>query len=310
MAEVNLEKNYVSAVVYLGDEQGCAEPFLTALCEALAGRFATWELVFVNDLSTDGTAGEVREFIEKMDSPPPVTMVNMSVKQGLELGMNAGLDMAVGDFVWEFDTMKMPYPPEMILQAYDACIAGSDIVTVSPSKNRNLTAGLFYKLFNASSRSKYKLRTDVFRLLSRRAINRVHSISATMPYRKAAYAASGMKMENLVFEGKAASLPEQLRLSRAVDSLALYTDIAYRASAGISIVMLVLFVAAVVYTIVVNFIPSLQVAPGWTTTMLMLSGGFFGVFLILAIVLKYLALLVEMTFRKQAYLVESIEKLK
>lgn len=43
--------------------------------------------------------------------------------------------------------------------------------------------------------------------------------------------------------------------------------------------------------------------------MLVLTLGFFGVFLILAIVLKYLSLLVDLVFRHQKYLVESVEKL-
>ena len=52
-----------------------------------------------------------------------------------------------------------------------------------------------------------------------------------------------------------------------------------------------------------------QPIEGWTTTMLVLTLGFFGVFLILAIVLKYLSLLVDLVFRHQKYLVESVEKL-
>lgn len=309
-AAMNKEKNYVSAVVYLGDEKGCAEPFLTMLCGKLSSRFEHYELVFVNDCSRDGTVDEVRRLVEAMEDAPPVTIVNLSLKQGLELAMNAGLDMAVGDFVWEFDCMKTPYPEEMILQAYDTCLEGSDIVAVSPKKNRNLTASVFYRLFNGASRSKYRLRTDVFRLLSRRAINRVHSVSATMPYRKAAYAASGLKMTSLIFDAPAGHVPEHMRASRAVDALALYTNIASRVSIGIAVFMLALMVAAVVYTIVIQFGLVGEIAPGWTTTMLMLSGGFFGVFLILAAVLKYLGLLVELTFRKQSYLVESVEKIQ
>ena len=44
--------------------------------------------------------------------------------------------------------------------------------------------------------------------------------------------------------------------------------------------------------------------------MLLLSGGFFGVFLVLTIVVKYLSLLVGLVFRRQKYLVESVEKLQ
>lgn len=302
------EKNFVSAVIYLGNEKECAAPFLAMLTQKLSARFENYELVFVEDSCRDGTEQAVKEFLQTLPEVPPVTMIHMSLKQGLELAMNAGLDMAIGDFVYEFDTMKTPYPADLIDTAYNTCLAGSDIVSVSPSRNRNLSSALFYKMFNASSNSKYQLHTDVFRLLSRRAINRVNSLSSTRPYRKAAYAASGLKMETLPFEGVAEPQKEELRFSRAVDSLALYTGVGYRVSLVISGLMLFLMLAAMVYIVAYN-ISGVELVQGWTTTMLLLTGGFFGIFLILALVLKYLSLLVDLIFKKQRYLVESVEKI-
>ncbi len=302
------EKNYISAVVYLGEERMAARPFLEMLTGRLSQRFSQYELVFVNDSSRDGTAAAVAEFVAEMEAAPPVTMVNLSLKQGLELAMNAGLDIAVGDYLYEFDSMQMPYPPEMVDEAYDACVAGSDIVNVSPRGNRGAASSMFYRLFNRTSGSAYPLRTDAFRLVSRRAFNRVQAMATSVPYRKASYAASGMRMETLVYEGQAAATGEQLRFSRAVNSLILYTDVASRASFVIAAAMLLLMVASLVYVLVVVLGGQNPVA-GWTTLMLLLTGGFFGVFLILAIVLKHLALVIEMLFRRQQYLVESIEKL-
>lgn len=303
------EKNFISAVVYVGDEKKHAVPFLKMLTQKLSARFQNYELVFVDDLSCDGTVDEIRKFLQKMEDAPPVTMIHMSLKQGLEPAMNAGLDMAVGDFVYEFDTMEMPWPKDMLYKVYDTCLEGNDIVTVSPAKNRSVWASLFYKVFNSSSKSKYPLHTDVFRILSRRAINRVHSISASMPYRKAAYASSGLKIASLKYDGKAGGAGEHLKFTRALDSLTLYTELGGRVSMFIAVFMLVLMIASLVYTLVVAFGGAVQPVPGWITTMLLLTGGFFGVFLILALVLKFLSLLVEMVFRKQTYLIESVEKI-
>lgn len=305
---IEKEKNYISAVVYMGNDSGKTVPFLQEVTACLSARFLYYELVFVNDASRDGTEKEVREFLESMEEKPAVTMIHMSLQQGRELAMNAGLDMAIGDFVYEFDSMEMPYPVELIEKAYDTCLAGSDIVMVSPSKNRNLMSSLFYKTFNSTANSRYKLHTETFRLLSRRAINRVHSISPTMPYRKAAYAASGLKMETLFFDGSGGKIKENLRFASATDSLVLYTNIGYKVSLGISLFMLALMVAAIVYTLA-YYLSGQHPAAGWTTTMLILTGGFTGVFLILSMVLKYLSLLVDLVFKQQKYLVESVEKI-
>ena len=43
--------------------------------------------------------------------------------------------------------------------------------------------------------------------------------------------------------------------------------------------------------------------------MLFLSVVFFSVFAILAVIIKYLSILVDLTFKKQKYMIESIEKL-
>ena len=302
------QKTYVSAVIYLGGECACVEPFLSMVTRELGARFDLYELVFVDDACRDGAVDAVRAFVGAMEAPPPVTMIHMSLKQGLELAMNAGLDLCVGDFIYEFDTMQTPYPADMVGRAYDACTAGSDIVSVSPQKNRGAFSALFYRVFNSSSGSNYRLRTDVFRLLTRRAVNRVHAISPDMPYRKAAYAASGLRLETLVFDGRAGA-HTAMRVADAVDSLALYTNAAYRVSLGISVLMLALMLTAIVYTIAIYSGVAAQPAPGWTTTMLVMTGGFFGVFTLLTIVMKYLSLLVDLVFRRQKYLVESVEKI-
>ena len=66
--------------------------------------------------------------------------------------------------------------------------------------------------------------------------------------------------------------------------------------------------AELVYTLVV-FITGHPVE-GWTTTMFVITVGFSGLFAVLTIVVKYLSLLVDLVFKQQKYLVESIEKLQ
>ena len=128
-------------------------------------------------------------------------------------------------------------------------------------------------------------------------------------YRKAAYASSGLKMTT-VFEPSlsAEKSKSKLRLNLAVDSLALYTDAAYRLSLGISLLMLTGTFAEILYTVII-YLGGSKPIEGWTTTMLVLTIGFFGVFLILTLILKYVSLLVNLVFKNNHYLVENIEKL-
>ena len=300
----NKEKNFVSAVVYLHNDGTRAAEFCALLVKELEAHFDQYELVAVDDACTDDTVPLLRQFAATMAKP--LTILHMSLYQGLEAGMNAGLDAAIGDYVYEFDSTRHPYEPSMVFAAYQTALKGNDIVSVCPSRTTG-GSGLFYKVFNASSHSAYKLRTDAFRLVTRRAINRVHASSEHLPYRKAAYAASGLKMADLEFDGVLPNT-EQGRWNLAMDSLALYTDAGFKASTGITMFMMILALAELLYTVVV--FATGHPIEGWTTTMLVLTVGFAGLFAVLTILVKYLSLLLDLTFKKQKYLVESIEKIQ
>lgn len=308
---INKENNFISAVVYMRNDESRVDGFLSMINKQLSDNFNKCEIIIVNDNSRDNSVQKVKAFAAKTQSTP-VTIINMSLHQGIEMCMNAGLDLSIGDFIIEFDTMETGYDEQLIMQGYKQALTGLDIVCVSPIKNRSVKSKLFYGLFNKSINSSYKVQTDIFRVLSRRAINRVHAISQSMPYRKAAYATSGLKMTT-IFVDFTLNKNATPRFSLALDALAMYTNAAYRLSLGISGIMLLATVLEIAYTIYTyvnfTFFNGIQVVEGWTTTMLVMSGGFFGIFLIFSIVIKYLSLIVDLIFKQQKYLVEGIEKL-
>ena len=107
------ESNFVSAVLYLHNAEETARGFLECVCGVLARHFLKYEVVCVNDASDDRTAAEVREFAAEHPGAP-VTILHMSYFQGRELAMNAGMDLAIGDFVFEFDVPVCDFDPELI----------------------------------------------------------------------------------------------------------------------------------------------------------------------------------------------------
>ena len=81
----------------------------------------------------------------------------------------------------------------------------------------------------------------------------------------------------------------------------------YKISVGLSALMAVVLLCAGIYTVAV-FVSANPVA-GWTTTMLVVSFGFFGMFLLFAIALKYLSLILSLVFSRREYVIENIKKI-
>lgn len=311
--ESNKESNFISAVLYIHDNEDQVSKFLPKLHKVLTENFKKYEIICVNDCSNDESLSEIRAFVNKVNNAM-ISIINMSVYQGIEPCMNAGVDLSIGDFVYEFDSLSMDYDEDMIMKVYYHSLEGFDIVAASPEKMRKFTSKLFYQLYNKYSGSPNKLRSETFRILSRRAINRVNAISKTNPYRKALYANCGLKIDILLYRAKDfpninhSKKASEKRLDIASDSLILFTDVAYKISISLSILLLLFTIFSGLYTCIIFFGQNRPVA-GWTTTMLLLSGGFFGVFLMFAIVIKYLSVLVELVFKRKEYLIESIEKI-
>lgn len=307
---INKEKNFISAVVYIHNNENNIIDTLNNINNILHNNFEKYEIICVNDYSTDKSVEQIKKF--SIDVKGAVlSILNMSYYQGLELSMGAGVDLAIGDFVFEFDSINMDYSPETIMEVYFKSLKGNDIVSASPKKRMRKSSKLFYDIFNGYSNNPNKLKTETFRILSRRAINRVQSMNKTIPYRKAIYANCGLKVDTIYYNSirnlKIKNVDETTRKNVAVESLILFTDVAYKAALTMTFVMMLGIIAVGIYTVKV-FISDQPVA-GWTTTMLFLSVAFLGVFAILAVVIKYLSILVDLTFKKQKYMIESIEKL-
>lgn len=308
--KISKEKKIVSAVIYLHNDQDRIIPFLNTLTSELQNLFENFEIIIVNDCSNDLSTQRLLDnhLLKKYN----ISIINLSIRQGLEVSMTAGIDMSMGDFVYEFDDLTLDYDISLINKSYLHIITGYDIVSISPKQNNSFESQLFYKIFNKFSKSKYKLRSERFRILSRRAINRVYSISKSVPYRKALYANSGLKMDNIIYSAtkNVAKNNEKslFKNNMAINSFIIYTNLAFKISIGITITLFCFTLLSGLYASIVYFSHDKPIE-GWTTTVLLISGSFSGLFFLLAIIIKYLSLIVELAYSKKTYLVESIDHL-
>ena len=310
---MNKEKNFVSAVIYVRNAQNRLAKFLSTMIDTLEGNFEHSEIICVNDSSEDDSLSVIREQAGYATSTS-ISVINLSFFHGLELSMHAGIDLSIGDFVFEFDNTVMDYDSNLIMSVYARSLQGYDIVSASPRKKQKFTSRLFYRTFDHFSNGAYHMSTESFRILSRRVINRIGAMNKTVPYRKAIYATSGLKTDTIAYDIKPGmsdvSIDKKERKFRetlAIDSLILFTDLGYKLSIWMTLIMMLVAAIMLVYSVITYSVS--HPVPGWTTTILFLSFSFFGLFAILTIIIKHLNLLLNLVFKRKNYTFESIEKL-
>lgn len=96
-------------------------------------------------------------------------------------------------------------------------------------------------------------------------------------------------------------------IDTAIDALILFTSAATRVSFYLTILFMVACLIVVGYVVTIYLAGS--PVSGWTTTMLFISFGFLGIFVMQGIILKYLSVIIDLVFKNKTYVTESIEKL-
>ncbi len=314
MGQTGKEKNFVSCVVYLHNDEAVVEDFLREICGVMQDHFEKYEVVCVNDGCTDGTVERIHAFLREWDGARSVSLINLSFYQGVETAMNAGSDLAVGDFLFEFDRCSPDFAPELIMQVYRRALEGYDVVAAAPKHGVPVTSRVFYALYNWSSHFRYRIRQERFRIISRRAVNRVNQMNIYVPYRKVMYMNCGLKTDTIVYDNKEMERRNRNREERgsrsglAVDTLVIFTDVLEKFSMLVSI-LLFGFLLVMFGWIVYSVFSTVRPVEGWLSLMALMSFGFFMLSVLLTLIFKYLSIILNMSFKRQRYVVEGVEKL-
>ena len=113
-----------SLVVPFHNEEGNLEKFFERASQTMSGMGVSWELVFVNDGSSDDSLTEALRLHEQHDE---VVVIDLSRNFGKEIALSAGLDHASGDAIIEIDA-DLEHPPEVIVDLVDKWREGFQIV--------------------------------------------------------------------------------------------------------------------------------------------------------------------------------------
>ena len=162
-----------SVVVPVHNEADGLAAFHARLARVMNDLGESWEVVYVNDGSRDGSL-RVLESLRSGD--PACAVVNLSRNFGKEIAMTAGLDHARGEAVVIIDA-DLQDPPEVIPDLVAAWRGGWDMVYAQRRVRegetwlKRTTADAFYRLMQRAGRVPLPRNTGDFRLMSRRVVD-------------------------------------------------------------------------------------------------------------------------------------------
>lgn len=171
------KKPAISIIAPIYNEVGNIPELYKRIRSVMEQTAETWELVLVNDGSTDGST-EVLDDLFQQD-PVHVRVIHFARNFGHQIAVTAGMDHAYGQATVLIDA-DLQDPPEVILQMIDKWREGYEVVFARREQRegesffKRWTASAFYRILHNITDVDIPLDTGDFRLMDHSVVDAVN----------------------------------------------------------------------------------------------------------------------------------------
>ncbi|HEX5017776.1 MAG TPA: glycosyltransferase family 2 protein [Actinomycetes bacterium] len=169
----------ISVVVPVYNEQEVLPAFFDRLRPVLGALNEEYEVVVVDDGSTDDTHAIADD---RARGWPQLRCLRLRRNMGHQAALTAGLDAAVGDWVLTIDA-DLQDPPELIPELLGAALRGqADVVYATrsdrktDSRFKRWSAHVYYRLMAGMTETELTRHAGDFRLMSRRVVDDLNGL--------------------------------------------------------------------------------------------------------------------------------------
>ncbi|NFV80269.1 glycosyltransferase family 2 protein [Magnetospirillum aberrantis] len=192
----------LSLVVPMFNEAGNLDGLFDRLAQVLGGLDASYEIVCVDDGSSDDTVARV---VDHHGRDPRIKLVELSRNFGKELALTAGLKHARGRCVVMIDA-DLQHPPEVIGEMLEKWREGYEMVIAvrrgrdDESAFKRSAAKVFYELFGRVSEVQLPRGAGDFRLLDRKVVDVLNAMPEHTRFMKGLYAWVGFRQVTIPYD--------------------------------------------------------------------------------------------------------------
>ncbi|MFO7654012.1 MAG: glycosyltransferase family 2 protein [Candidatus Krumholzibacteriia bacterium] len=303
----------LSVVVPCYNEQECLEQMYRRVSRVCAELAVRYELVLVDDGSTDATWSLMSE-LQARD--PAVVAVKLSRNHGHQLALSCGLQLCRGERVFIIDA-DLQDPPELLAGMMARMDRGVDVVygkrrhRAGETRFKLVTAKIFYRTLGWLSDVEIPMDVGDFRLVSRRALDALNRMPEQHRFLRGMMSWVGFRQEAFEYERSARfagqtkySLRQMTRL--AMNAVASFSTRPLALAGVVSALTAGLGVAILLYA-AVGYLRG-DVISGWTSVIGVVSLLASVQLAYLGVIGFYLGRLYEQTKGRPLFVVEEIRE--
>jgi len=273
--------------------------------------FVTYELVLVNDGSTDASRDALNELV-RLDER--VVVVHFSRNFGQQAALTAGLNVSRGERVLVLDA-DLQDPPELLPEMWNRMDAGADVVygmrrsRTGETWIKRLTAAGFYRVVNWLSDTTIPRNSGEFRLLSRRVVEQVLRMPERHRFLRGMVAWVGFRQEPVEYDRPPrrhgfSSYSWRSMVELATDAFTAFSIRPLRLAMLLTVLTATL--SLVLFAMSLAIWSATSQVPGWLVVVATASGLSGLHLLVLGIMGEYLGRLFEQAQGRPLYVVDEI----
>jgi polyisoprenyl-phosphate glycosyltransferase len=305
---VNIGRPELSIILPIFNEEPVIDELHRRLQEFLVAVGTTWEVIFVDDGSTDSSFQRLKELCA---AERRYRLVSFSRNFGHQFAITAGVDYARGQAVVVMDA-DLQDPPEVVADMLARFREGYDIVHGVRRKRereswfKRATAYLFYRFLRAVVGITVPVDAGDFRLMSRRVVLTLRALRETNRFVRGMVAWVGFRQATVLYDRKArfageTHYPLRKMLKFAFDGITAFSIVPLRVATVLGTLAGFAGIAVAGWAVYGRLYG--YIVPGWATIMITVSLGASAQLLMTGILGEYVGRIYEEVKRRPLYIV-------